>query len=211
MINPDNPIHKNLEKEVKDYLEQNDFVTYEATYHSLLEEKYARLFSRIETPTSLYLRTRADRVAFRVAYSPTVFEWEAKTHTSQKYHDMTLEALPMCHHLSKAELDVRCLYVYRNPYKNHECGFWVHNMPPIRIIMIPSRWTDVWKKWFRNKFEPRFPDIKIVDTLGNGGSGDPFLIIDECEVEKLPHWSSLINDIPIRDSHDNYQRGVSAQ
>ena len=190
-ITPENPAHEKLEQDVRDFLSELGFMTDESTYHTVMDPKVVDRLSRIYTPTSLYLRGRADRVAVHESL-PLVFEWEAKTHASRNLHDMLLETLPLCHHLAKAQLDVECLYIYRNPHKNHEAGFWVKDIPAARIIMIPSRWDADQISWFKGQFKRFFPETDIRFTGSNAGSGDPFLIIDESIVMRLPHWKDCI-------------------
>lgn len=190
-ITPENQAHEKLEQDAKDFLSELGFLTDEATYHTVMNLEVKDRLSRIYTPTSLYLRGRADRIAVHKSL-PLVFEWEAKTHESRNLHDMLLEALPLCHHLIKAQLDVECLYVYRNPHKNHEAGFWIKDIPTVRIIMIPSRWSGDQISWFTGQFKRFFPETDIRSTGSNAGSGDPFLIIDESTVTRLPHWKDCI-------------------
>jgi len=188
---PDNPEHIQLENDVRKYLSGLGFLTDEATYHSVMNPKVKDRLSHIYTPTSLYIRGRADRIAVHTQYD-IVFEWEAKTHTSKKYHDMTLEALPLCHHLAKIQLDVECLYVYRDSIVGYDCGFWVKDIPPIRVIMIPERWGRAKSDWFKDQFTRFWPETKIRTTPAYGGSGDPFVIIDQSIVAKLSHWQDCI-------------------
>jgi len=190
-ITPENQAHKKLEQDAKDFLSELGFLTDEATYHTVMNPEVKDRLSRIYTPTSLYLRGRADRIAVHKSL-PLVFEWEAKTHESRSRHDMLLEALPVCHHLIKAQLGVECLYVYRNPHKNHEAGFWVKDIPAARIIMIPSRWNADQISWFKGQFKRFFPEIEIRSVGRTAGTDDPFLIINESIVMRLPHWKDCI-------------------
>jgi len=189
-ITPDFVPHKTLESDVKSYLESRNYLIYEATYHAIASVETRNILSRRFTPTALYLRGRADRIAIHKEYT-FEFEFECKTHLNSKYHDMTLELLPLIHHLSKSKLGVKCLYIYR--HKDMECGFWMDELPQIRQIWIPpARWqTQQSIAWFESISNIFFDGIDIV-TSAVAGTGDPFLIIDESTVKNLVHWQSLI-------------------
>jgi len=194
-ILPGGPEHKKLEEDVQDFLQERKFIVTEATYHTVLPTIARVRLQEVYSPTALYVRGRADRIAIHKRRD-IVFEWEAKTHESEEYHDMTLEALPLCHHLIKAQLDVECLYVYRNPHKNHEVGFWIRDLPAIRNIMIPERrWSSEQVNWFESQFRSLLPETKIIRITRSRGTGDPFLIIDESVVSKLFHWKDCIYSI----------------
>jgi len=85
-ITPENQAHEKLEQDAKDFLSELGFLTDEATYHTVMNLEVKDRLSRIYTPTSLYLRGRADRIAVHKSL-PLVFEWEAKTHESRNLHD----------------------------------------------------------------------------------------------------------------------------
>lgn len=197
-IKPDYEPHANLETDVTQYLESNGYIVDSAPYHDKMDKSIIKVLQNIYTPTGLYLRGRADRIAVK-RNPPTVFEWEAKTHKSQSRHDCVIEALPICTHLIHAKyLAVRCLYVYRNPFKNQDFGFWVHQIPPIRIIMIPGRWNKIQRQHFEQVFNLILPQVKVVSIGRTRGTDDPFLIIDESEMKKLPHWKEAIQEMEAR-------------
>lgn len=108
---------------------------------------------------------------------------------------MAIEALPICIHRLHCQIDAKCLYVYRDPFEDFECGFWVHDMPPVKVILIPQRWGHAWAEWFRGQFAKFLPDVDIIETGANGGSGDPFLLIEENAVKQLPDWRGMIDEI----------------
>lgn len=197
-IEPGYAPHKRLEEDVVLYLECMGYYTFEATYHTVLDPEIKDLLSRTFNPTALYIRGRADRVALHWNQEPT-FEWEAKTHQSSKYHDMTIEALPLAHHIIKNKLGVRCLYAYGSPFDNTNYGFWVDDLPPVKLVMIPNtRWTSAGVEFYNKVFESVFKDSKIINMDKTKGSNDPFVIIDEGAKKKLKDWRILIDEI----SHD---------
>ncbi len=190
MITPDYIPHKNLETDVKDFLESRNYLIYEATYHAIATTEIRDILRTRFTPTSLYLRGRADRIAIHKTLT-LEFEFECKTHISRDYHDCTIELLPLIHHLSKSKLGVKCFYAYRdNTFSPAiECGFWIDQLPKIREIWIPPRRTNN-IPWFDELARFWLPDIPVSHNAV-GGSGDPFLIIDESIVKSLPHWQLL--------------------
>lgn len=188
--------HTILEEDVRKFLQEQGFMTTEVTYHAAMPDQISKRLARIFTPTSLYIRSRADRIAVHTEL-PIVVEWEAKTHAPNiKYHDMTLEMIPIAHHLQRVAMKVECLYVYKDSDKKIECGFWTHSIPPIRQILIPERWTNQERvlEYFRTIANDWFPDVPIREGIFSRGSGDPFLIIDESALYSLPHWKGLITN-----------------
>ena len=190
-VTPDYIPHRELEKDVKGYLESRDYLIHEATYHAIGTSEVRDILQTRFTPTALYLRGRADRVAICRVF-PLEFEFECKTHDSQRYNDMTLEMLPLIHHISKSNIGVNCLYAYRNPYKKDEnnYGFWVTELPGIRQVWIPPlERNDL--PWFKSLAATWFPGIEQV-VKNVGGTGDPYIIIDQSVVSKLSDWKDLI-------------------
>lgn len=194
-ITPDFAPHLDLEQSVTDYLQSLGFLCSSLTYHDSLPETIVCLLKSRYSPTSLYLRGRADRIAIHTKL-PIEFEYELKTHASKIQNDLTLEALPLIHHISKGKLGVKCLYIYRNPSKWIERGFWVHDLPTIDSFYIPNRWNPIQTSWYESivtvSLYPR--NIKIIKGVYVGGSGDPFFVIKEIEVAKLHPWQNLIAD-----------------
>jgi len=184
-----------LEADVTQYLKSKGYAVDSAPYHNKMDKSVVNILQNIYTPTALYLRGRADRIAVR-ASPPIAFEWEAKTRMDRKYCDCVLEALPLCTHLLHARnLDTRCLYVYRNLFKSYDVGFWVHQMPPVHVIVIPSRWNELQKQYFKEVFKLALPQVRIEFRGKTKGSGDPFLIINESEIKKMSHWKELIQEM----------------
>ncbi len=192
-INPDNKEHSRLELDVSNFLESNGFYVTSATYHDVFDSHIAKRLAEIYTPTGLYVRGRADRLAIH-KYKNIVFEWEAKTHTSARLHDMTIEALPLCHHIAKSRLGVECIYIYRDSYIDLERAFAVTNLPAIREVLIPNRWSIDKIEWFESMFNI-FIESRTRRINSSRGSGDPFAIISKKTVQLLPGWKDLIVNI----------------
>ena len=188
--------HSDLEEDVRQYLAARGFWTTELTYHECLPGEWVRKLQDRWSPTALYIRGRADRLAMHPT-AEVEFEWEAKTHKSSRKHDLCIEALPLLHHLLKGRVDVQCLYIYRNPFVNEEVGFWTDVMPKIREVHIPQRWDDEQMSWFHQVLETYFPRIPLRETYWNAtkGSGDPYIIIDRSVVRDMPHWKAAVDSL----------------
>jgi hypothetical protein len=173
-------------------LRDRDFLGDEATYHSALTADVSLLLANRYDLTSLYLRGRADRIAIHSTL-PVTFEWECKTHLSTKYQDLTLELLPLMHHLVKAALGVECLYCCRNPHTGQDCGFWAAEIPAVRDVWIPPRWPQANRELLKTRARRRFPAARLMERT-TAGSKDPFVIIAEPTVVALPDWRALIEN-----------------
>jgi hypothetical protein len=190
-ILPSHQPHKNLEIEVGEFLESRGFYLSSSTYHDVMPDEISERLSRIYTPTSLYVRGRADKLAIHKTKN-LVFEWEAKTHGGSPFHNMALEVMPFIHHLTRAQHHVKCLYCYRDPEMGYECGFWIHDHPQIKAIKLPRRWNGGLRRWFIEQFELFLPHVPVNDCKGTGGSDDPFLVIHEYYAKHLPDWRDLV-------------------
>lgn len=191
-------VHDKLETDVKCWLENNGFyVPPPPTYHESWPKEMANAITKRYSLTALYLRGRADRCAIHKTL-PFEFEWEAKT--TKKYPNLAIEALPLCHHLSKAERGVKCIYVCRDcrevPRDFPNRGFVASagDLPPIADISIPSRWNAATRNEFRRIFEKWFPGVPIHDNDYSNGSGDPWVRILSADFNCLPDWKDLILD-----------------
>lgn len=181
--------HDTFENEVTAWLESQDFFCHSATYHNTLPEPMTHRLQHCWTETAMYLRGRADRVAVHKV-QPFVFEYECKTHDRPDKPNMALELGPLGFHLAKARYGVKCLYIYR--HNGRECGFWIHEMPPARVVMIPPKWTEDGMKYYAKFAAEFFPGVNVVSGLNSRGSGDPFVIVDASEVARLHDWHDLV-------------------
>ena len=194
-INPGNRDHAQLEDDVRQYLNALNYYTTEATYHSVMPEHICNRLSRIFTLGALYLRGRADRVAIHKT-KDIVFEWEAKTHTNRKYTDITIELLPLLHHVNKSSLGARCLYVCRDTHLGRNCGFWAHETPRIREMhFINGKLSAKIERYIKKITQELLPETMVRNLSRNIGSGDPYIIIDSRIADKLPHWKDLISEL----------------
>lgn len=182
MPSVNDPRHKRLECDVSAFLIANDFHVAEATYHSVMPKDVVDRLSRVYTPSALYLRTRADRVAVHKTL-PICFEWECKTRDpSTKYSNLAIEAFPLAQHVYKAKLGVKTLYVYRDEPSGYDCGFWADALPTIERIICPKRGDGI-----AAYLSQAFPGVGLV-SQETRGSGDPFAIINSETVAMLDDW-----------------------
>lgn len=194
-ITPGYEPHAQLEERIESYLKGQGFFVDSLTYHDRLPEEVVRILQYRNTPTALYLRGKADRIAIHPKYE-IEFEWETKTHENSKYRDLTIECLPLVFHILRSPLGVRCLYACAIPHISKEFGFWIHEFPPVREIHIPSRWELDTREWFKAIFRVHFPTVFIRDVRWNRRfSGDPYLIIDKSELTNCSHWHELIDGL----------------
>jgi hypothetical protein len=191
-ISPDNVNHKNLEERVIEYLNKNSYVTCSATYHEVMPVNIKNILTQRFSFTSLYLRGRADRIAIHTD-KEIEFEWECKTHLNSQYEDLTIEIIPLLHHILKKRMGVRCMYIFE--INGFEGGFWVDELPPFRCAWIPPR--EVYKfirEQLKAIIKKLYPDLRVVESPVRG-SGDPFFIIDKLEVKKCKDWRMLIKEL----------------
>ncbi len=187
----DDPHHADLESDVCTFLAELGYdVPSAVTYHAAWPRETTERLAGRWSPTALYLRGRADRLAIHIQ-RPDEFEWEAKT--CQSYADLAFELTPFLFHVAKARLGARCLYAFRNVKAHYDAGFWCAHpfLVPIREIRIPER-TQQDPEWLVAACHQCLPGSRIQRTRTVGGSDDPFAVIDASVAQGMPHWKSLI-------------------
>lgn len=193
----DDPRHAKLEDDVAEFLDSMGFLHDAATYHAAMRPEVVKRLQGLDTPTSLYLRGRADRVAVHKTL-PICFEWECKTKAPRWNDsragngvDLTVEALPLAHHVMKSRLGVRALYVYRDEFQNIECGFWNHQLPPIRDLWVTPRGDGIknylFTVWPPDCFKYVFREVR--------NSNDPFVVFERSVILGLRNWRDQIGDL----------------
>jgi hypothetical protein len=185
--------HSRFENTVKTFLHERDFLTASATYHDVFPDEMRELMQRRFERTTMLIRARADRFAIHRTM-PIAFEWDAKTHITPRHEDITIELIPLVSHMAKSNLGARAMFAHFNPYnaRHPHSGFWVNDMPPVRVIMIPAaKWTPVQIAWFESLCSTYFPTV-ATRNITSQGSGDPFAIFDSSIVQELPSWQELI-------------------
>lgn len=187
--------HTRLLKDIEGFLYSRGYLLPPPlTYHDCFPLPIKEVLSLRDTPTALYLRGRADRLAIHPEH-PIEIEYDAKTHKSTQYHDITLELVPLIHKMERAQLGVNSLIALRNPVNgtDEDLGFWASDIPPVRAVIIPGRWNgNPIREYFKALAMSFFPDADLVKGVYVRGTGDPFVIIDEIEKNGLQNWRELI-------------------
>jgi hypothetical protein len=173
------------------------------TYHkkNLIVKERNILRDLYDDMTSLMIRGFVDYFcAHKDEDQKFSFLLELKSHGSSKLHGMAIELIPFLFQTLWAYMGVRCLYVYSDPVKNYEGGFWVHGRPSISACMITERYKRN-EEFLKSRIRTILPDVKNIVTgvrvekvTKEGCSNDPFLIIDESEVQRFRRWEDLINE-----------------
>mgnify|MGYP001580142151 CR=1 FL=1 len=188
MISVHHPPHRVLEADITVYLVEAGYAVESATFHDTYAPDVASLLKRRDSPTALYLRARADRVAVHRQH-PVEFEWEAKTHQSATRRDLCLELLPLLLHRLHARCDVACLYCCR--IAGRDVGCWADRIP-IDTVMLPAT-VGPRVTWFRGLTWRFLPDACLVELPTVAGSGDPFVIVPEAIWMTWADWRVLID------------------
>lgn len=177
MPRTDDPRHARLENDVKDFLTANDFLVDDATYHNNMDPAVVHRLQYTDTPTALYCRGRADRLAIHKEH-PICFEWECKTKSEGRRNkpDAFVEALPIAHHILKARLGVRVLYIYRDDFMQLEVGLWAEDLLSIisEVRITPrARTIEGMTGYLRGVFGD-----KCRIATSSAGSNDAYCVID---------------------------------
>jgi hypothetical protein len=194
-INPDDPVHAALLKDVEGFLKEHGFLTASATYHDVMTSEIKNRLMYLDTPVAHYIRTRADRIAIHSTL-PICFEFECKSHGRAKGHNAAIEALPLAHARLKNSLGVKTLYCYRDESGGIDCGFWSNKLPAISTLMLTPRYegTKIERILVNFYTTGKFFGLELQESFSfsNMGSGDIFVIIDESVVRTLPSWKDLV-------------------
>jgi hypothetical protein len=186
--------HAILETDVSKVLDSCGFWTHAATYHETMPQEMVKHLQRIDTPSALYLRARADRLALHKTL-PICYEYECKTrHPRTKSCNWAIEALPLAHHILKASLGVQILYCYRDVECGIDAGFWCDALPRIDCLMLTDRSDLALDAYLKSVFSEKWLGYQpaINYSSASRGSGDPFILIHEAVVRTLPHWNMQI-------------------
>lgn len=189
--------HDAFEGYITHWLQDKGFIVGQAVHHEVLQPALSMRLKQIETPTSQYIRNRADRVAAH-SQRPLVFQWDAKTHSAGGYTDMTVDATALAHHVWVSKMGVRTLMCYSNSSARHSVGFWCHELPPLREIHVPTwKWTEQEQERYLDVFTRLFPGVSVrfLASKSQRGSGTPYAIIDRLILEKLPDWRVLVERV----------------
>lgn len=188
MISVHHPPHRVLEADITAYLVEAGYAVESAPYHDTYDPDVAALLKRRDSPTALYLRARADRVAVHRT-QPVEFEWEAKTHLSETRHDLTIELFPLLLHRLHARVGVACLYCCR--IRGQDVGCWADRLPILTVMRPTGRPHRA--AWERSLVEQFAPDARVIDLATCVGSGDPFVVVPLAVWRTWDDWRVLID------------------
>jgi len=187
--------HTQFEQKIYRELEYYGFTIHDLTYHTHLPPHTQEKLRTLQNPTSLLIRTRADRIAIHQTL-PIITKIEVKT---SSYHDgsFAIEAFPLATHaIETTTMNIPCLYICYHTRTQHEYGFWTqHIIPHIQHIFIPPRWhtfTQENQQWLLNAF----PHAKLhYQHYHTRGSNTPYTRIPKPITKTLPHWKQLIQQL----------------
>lgn len=185
--------HSHFESEIAGHLEEIGFLVAPGGYHDILPRSMCDVLKRRDTPTGEHLRMGADIVAVHPDARLELLV-DAKTNPDGRHKNQSVELRQLIGHLRTEE--VRCLYAYRDDFAEPglDVGWWVHDMPPVSVVLIPDRWSGEREQRYRDLCYDWLPGVRIVGTGSLNGSNTPLAIIDEHELRGLQPWQTLLED-----------------
>jgi len=190
-IDPNDPHHLALERDIITFAESHDWVIGSATYHSVMPQPVQLALQRCWDPAALYVRARADRVAVK---ENDCRLFEAKTNSGQ-WNRAAIEANPICHYI---RLGIPCLYIYRDYKDGFEAAFWTTAMPCIDVVFLPDRWDAALRRYFRGQFRDVWPDVEIQSLSSVNGSCDPYVVISRESLTAVAvDWRAIFATVPV--------------
>lgn len=190
--------HAQFQFVVSEFLQSEGFLTpAQITYHeawSGSDLKAKEILQNRFSRTALNLRTRADRIAIHGELE-CEFEWEVKTKPARSaYDDLTCEALPLCFHILKSRLGVRCLYAVRHCRTGREFSFWADDefAKAVKSVKVPMRWSHIDIANYCADFHALFPNAAVNTMPRTNGSDDPFILVAAADTLTLPDWKDSI-------------------
>ena len=190
-VSPNDPNHAKLQEDVVKFLTDKGFWITEDTHHTTMPSPLVHRLSEINTPTSLYIRTRADLVAVHHSLN-LVIQVEVKTRCG-KSPNVAIEAIPLMFHREMSSVAVDTLYIYRDPIDPWEFGFWVKEMPTPDALFVPKKWNHRMYQYVTALSRSRFPVVKIVESDVEG-SGDPYYLWKRDWLKDQVDWRVLIDE-----------------
>lgn len=162
-----------------------------------LSEEMQVLLKQSISPTGLYIRTVPDLLSILSTSKIPVFLFEVKS-WRHKSGNIPIEAFPFGISRVLAEYNVNILYLaVKNEMEIR--GKFVEEVALPKEITIPTRWSDDDRERLKRYLNRLFPNTLIKDaTKPTGGSGDPYFLIFEKELNTWP----LIDEIDtIKQAH----------
>ena len=194
---------------VKQWLEDNGFLVMSLQYHKYYPKKLNKILQKDSSPLKIPLICLPDFIVFDKR-NKGAFLVEVKSCEQHYPAFWRFELRQMIKNITDSRgFGIWCLYAAVSP--GGLCpGFWAHEAPRPRKIVIPGR-------WYNPKLEPvRLPQSKLKmklplyykaiahslwqgvpieerPDLKMGGSGDPFCWV--ASVDMRPDWRELIRNI----------------
>lgn len=188
--------HQKLEEDAAAYFREAGWMTPPAlTYHDVFDAASVLAISRLMDPTSLCIRTRADRVAINTSVGMSM-KYEPKT-IQGSHVNFACEALPLMHHMKESETGVMCLYPVRRMADGLDCGFVVKPvMEEVAKVFIPNgRFSPEVEFYLRANCERLFPNAVVRGLDNCRGSGDPFVLVNSDDVMSWDDWRTIIDRV----------------
>jgi len=189
-IKPDNFIE--AEELVTESLKKAGwYIVQSLGYHAYFSQDARAFISKINSPTAIYIRTLADRVAIRPTPA-SVLQVEIKEHRDPQYDNIAIEGFPMLiHRVLWWLFGIDCLYAFTLDDGIKAC--WVQDLPLFKII-IPRRLRAMEASYWLPKFQQFFP-YTLIERKRTGGSGDPLGLIAPEKVDKMKLLEVVLGEI----------------
>lgn len=184
-------LHDVFQMHVVSALRRCGFAIDDRTYHRYSTDGVQERLRRMANPTALFLRGRSDFAAVH-QWLDIAFNVEAKTTRSIAF--VKVEAVHLLTHIVLwNHRRVECLYAIYDRNTQKHFGFWVHDMPPIREIVVPSRWHWTWQAYYDAIFRQELPQVtvRLYDGAPACGSGTPYAVLDCIHCD---HWYYLVEE-----------------
>jgi len=175
--------HDKFESEISEFMRQQGFTVPKGLqYHKAWSKEEQTAFGKLTQPTSLVIRTRADRVCFN---DIAAFVFDPKC-SGPKYPRASIEAFPaLVHHFEYETFGCECLYCCRT--SEGDWGFWIQNLSSlIDGTNIHPSWPDDWNDYFQTLSSKAWN--RKLDRWESGGSTDPFIFVTSTKID----WRDLV-------------------
>lgn len=201
IIVPD--VYVSAEKLVAKELERLGYpIVQKFGYHSFFPEEAHEAIASINTPTSLYIRTMADRVAVN---NSSVIQVEIKELRDAEYPNIAIEALPaLIHRHLWWTFGIDCLYAFT--LHNGIKASWVQNLPVFKII-LPTRFKNTKGVNWSQLFKQFFPNVPH-EEKPTKGSGDPFGLISPNDLSTMPMLEQILRSPNAKNHNESNMRLV---
>jgi len=194
MPSTSDPNHAKLELRASEYLKSFGYTVCSLEYH---QNECAKDLRFVDTVGAHLIRTRADRVAYNQQH---VIRFDAKTCRWGDDSDFAIEAVPFWSACCEAAVfGMPHVFVCQRTRSGQEFGIiaGVDAMQIASRTMIPSRRSNSFESWadVSRACASLFDLNHTISKCKSNGSGDMFVVIDNCYVQQLPHWRDCFDEI----------------